>query len=135
LSACTGRPVIQFSRAKLAFGGCGLLEFQPIMATSPKWPWIALLALQGVQLLSLAPWLMMAALSFMAFDAPGSDKMWQPWAFVIAMWSYPLWLLLAAIVSWMLFKFRRHVAAVVVAAILTLPALGLALLAAVSLFG
>lgn len=91
------------------------------MATSPKWPWITLAVLQGVQLLSLVPWLMMAGLSMMAFDAPGSDKMWQPWAFVLAIWSYPLWLLLAGIVSWMLFAFRRHVAAVVLCAIFTLP--------------
>jgi hypothetical protein len=80
-----------------------------------------LVILQVVQVLSLVPWLLMAGLSFMAFDAPGSDKMWQPWAFVIAIWSYPVWLLLAGIASWLLFYFRRNVSAVIVSAVVTLP--------------
>jgi hypothetical protein len=90
-------------------------------ANHPKWPWITLLVLQGVQLLSLVPWLPTAGLSFMAFDAPGSDKMWQPWAFVALMWSYPLWLLGAAILAWVLFGFRRYVWAVVICSLVTLP--------------
>jgi len=92
-----------------------------VQANHPKWPWITLLVLQGVQLLSLVPWLPMAGLSFMAFDAPGSDKMWQPWAFVALMWSYPLWLLGAGILAWVLFGFRRYVWAVVICGIVTLP--------------
>lgn len=82
-----------------------------------------LLILQILQILSLAPWLIMAALSVMAFDAPGSEKMWQPWAFVLAMWSYPLWLLAAGAVSWILFARRRHLWAIVVQIPFTLPAL------------
>jgi hypothetical protein len=77
--------------------------------------------LQFVQLLSLLPWLPIAGLSFMAFDAPGSDKMWQPWAFVIGIWSYPVWLLLAGIASWLLQVFGRSIAAVVVCVVFTLP--------------
>jgi hypothetical protein len=92
------------------------------MENRPKWPWITLLGLQGAQALSLVPWLPMAGLSFMAFDAPGSTEKWEPWAFVIAMWSYPLWLLAAGALSWILFACRRYVAAVVVSAIFTLPA-------------
>jgi len=69
----------------------------------PKWPWITLLVLQVLQLLSLVPWLPMVGLSFMAFDAPGSDKMWQPWAFVALICSYQLWLLGAGVLSWVLF--------------------------------
>jgi hypothetical protein len=90
-------------------------------AKRPRWPWITLLALQSLQVLSLVPWLLMAATSFMAFDAPGSEKMWQPWAFIIAVWSYPLWLLLAAGGSWLLYAFRHPIAAIVVAVIFTLP--------------
>lgn len=87
-----------------------------------RWPWLSLLALQSLQLLSLGPWLLMAGTSVMAFDAPGSDKMWQPWAFVIAVWSYPFWLLLAGVVSWLLLLvFHRPVAAVIVAAIFSVP--------------
>lgn len=91
------------------------------MEPRPKWPWITLIVLQVVQLVSLAPWLMMAGLAVMAFDAPGSDKMWQPWAFVLAIWSYPLWLVLAGVAAWVLFAVRKHVAAVVVAGLVTLP--------------
>jgi len=90
--------------------------------TRKRWPWISLVVLQVLQFLSLVPWLLMAGLSFMAFDAPGSDKMWQPWAFVIAIWSYPVWLLLAGMISWLLFYFRRNVSAVVLSAVVTLPA-------------
>jgi hypothetical protein len=101
----------------------------------PKWPWITLLILQGLQLLSLLPWLPMAGLSFMAFDAPGSDKMWQPWAFVALICSYPLWLLGAGVLSWVLFAFRRYVWAVVVCGIFILPVLVILLVFTVSLLG
>jgi hypothetical protein len=100
------------------------------VAKKPRWPWVTLLALQSLQVLSLVPWLLMAATSVMAFDAPGSEKMWQPWAFVIAIWSYPLWLLLAAGGSWLLYAFfHRPTAAVILAAVFTLPMLVLPLLA------
>ena len=89
--------------------------------------WITLVVLDALQLLSLAPWLMMGALSFMAFDAPGSDRMWEPWAFVIAVWSYPLWLLIAGVVSWILFAKRRSGWAIALASVFTLPAVGMAL--------
>jgi hypothetical protein len=104
-------------------------------ANHPKWPWITLLVLQGVQLLSLLPWLPMAGLSFMAFDAPGSTEKWQPWAFVIAMWSYPLWLLAAGILAWVLFAFRRYVSAVAVCGVFTLPVLGILLVLTAGLLG
>jgi len=102
------------------------------VANRPKWPWITLVVLQAIQLLSLLPWLLMAGLSFMAFDAPGSDKMWQPWAFVIAIWSYPLWLIAAGVAAWLLFVFSRYKSAVTVAAIFTLPALAISALMAVA---
>ena len=63
----------------------------------------------------------MAGLAVMAFDAPGSDKMWQPWAFVLAIWSYPLWLLLAGLGSWLLLKFGWRKSAIVLCAVFTLP--------------
>lgn len=78
----------------------------------PKWPWITLIVLQTLQLLSLLPWMMMAGLAVMAFDAPGSDKMWQPWTFVIAIWSYPFWILLGTAGSWILFAVRCYKSAV-----------------------
>lgn len=91
------------------------------MQGKPKWPWITLLVFQSIQALSLFPWLMMAGFAVMAFDAPGSERMWQPWAFVLAIWSYPLWLLLAGIVSWVLHFRHWNVTAVVITALFTLP--------------
>ncbi len=87
----------------------------------PKWPWITLILLQLLQLASLIPWLMMAGFSVMAFDAPGSTEKWQPWAFVLAIWSYPVWLLLAAIAAWLCFAYRRYKTAVVIGGVFTLP--------------
>jgi hypothetical protein len=91
------------------------------MNPRPKWAWICLLILQVIQSFSLFPWMLMAGLSVMAFDAPGSSQMWQPWAFVLAVWSYPLWLLLAGGASWALIYFRKPVAAVLLGLIFTLP--------------
>ncbi|MBE2181133.1 MAG: hypothetical protein IAE97_11750 [Chthoniobacterales bacterium] len=91
------------------------------MPANPKWPRIVLGVLQSIQALTLLPWLMMAAFAVMAFDAPGSEKLWQPWAFVLAIWSYPLWLLLAGIVSWVLHFRGWNVTAVLVAGLFTLP--------------
>lgn len=91
------------------------------MPDKPKWSRVVLIVLQSIQALTLLPWLMMAGFAVMAFDAPGSEKMWEPWGFVLAIWSYPLWLLAAGIVSWVLYSRRWLVTAVVVAALFTLP--------------
>ncbi len=91
------------------------------MPAKPKWPWIVLIVLQSLQALTLLPWLMMAGFAVMAFDAPGSGKMWQPWVFVLAIWSYPLWLLLAGIVSWVLHFRGWNATAVLIAVLFTLP--------------
>ena len=117
-----------------------LLECRHVTTSPSRRPRIALIILHSLQLLSLAPWLMVGAFSFMVFDAPGSDKNKWLWAFVAAVWSYPLWLLLGAVASWLLLlKWHRSVAAVALAAVFSLPALLLALwaafLAASSAFG
>lgn len=103
-------------------------EVPPRLTPRPKWPWITLLVLETIQLLSLVPWLAFAGLAVMAFDAPGSDKMWQPWAFVLAIWSYPLWLLAAAVACWLLFAFRWYRTSVGLGVLFTLPVPGLLLL-------
>ena len=87
----------------------------------PVWPWVSVIALELAQAITLVPWLVVAGLSVMAFDAPGSTKMWQPWVFVGAVWSYPLWLLAAGIASWVLLAFGKRLSAVIVAAVFTLP--------------
>jgi len=82
---------------------------------------VTVIVLQIGQACTLLPWLVMAGLSVMAFDAPGSTEMWQPWVFVGLIWSYPLWLAAAGIASWVLLAFGRRVAAVIVAAVFSLP--------------
>lgn len=87
----------------------------------PRWPWISVLVLQFVQLLTLPPWLVMAGLSVMAFDAPGSTAQWQPWAFVLAVWSYPLWLLVFGVASWLLLATGRRSLGFALCLLVTLP--------------
>lgn len=91
------------------------------MTPRRKWPLVVLIVLQLVQAATLFPWLMMAGLAVMAFDAPGSTQMWQPWAFVLAVWSYPLWLLAAAAGSWTLYALRWNGTAVGLCLLFTLP--------------
>jgi len=86
---------------------------------------ITLIVLNFLQVASLPPWLLMAGLSVMAFDAPGSQNMWQPWAFVLAIWSYPLWLIAADVVAWMFYAFRKRIIALVITIIFSLPAIAL----------
>lgn len=96
--------------------------------SEPGWAILVAVVLQLLQVLSLFPWLVMAGLSVMAFDAPGSSGRWQPWAFVLAVWSYPAWILAAGIVSWVLIARGRRYAAMAVAAALTLPGIAGAVL-------
>lgn len=100
--------------------------------TAPHYGWVAVLALQVVQGLTLFPWLLFAGLAVMAFDAPGSEKRWEPWAFVLAIWSYPLWLALAAAGSWIFLACSRRGLAISVAILATLPMPALLLLLALS---
>ncbi len=88
----------------------------------PKWPLFTLLAMQALQLLSLFPWLMIAGLSFMVFDAPGSEKKQGSWLFVGAVWSYPLWLIVAAAISWPLLTRRHQRSALILGSVFTVPA-------------
>ncbi|HEX5808004.1 MAG TPA: hypothetical protein VFY25_05015 [Anaerolineales bacterium] len=58
---------------------------------------IWLIVSQALALASLVFWLLVAGLSVMAFDAGVSA---EAWAFVIAVWSYPIWPLVFAISAW-----------------------------------
>jgi hypothetical protein len=54
---------------------------------------------------SLLIWALMAGLSVMAFDTGQSP---EAWAFVLAVWAYPLFPLLMAIGAWVAFAFRKN---------------------------
>ncbi|MBK9924062.1 MAG: hypothetical protein IPP66_02115 [Anaerolineales bacterium] len=57
---------------------------------------------------SLLIWVVMAGLSVMAFDSGESP---QAWAFVIAVWSYPIIPLVLVIIAWIAFAKRKNVLA------------------------
>ena len=82
---------------------------------------ICLIIMQALQGLTLMPWVFMSMMAVMVFDAPGSTSLWQPWAFAIAIWSYPVWLGLAAVLSWVLFSKGWRAAALWVAFVFLLP--------------
>ena len=54
---------------------------------------------------SLLIWALMAGLSVMAFDSGVTP---EAWAFVIAIWAYPLFPLLMAIGAWVAFAFHKN---------------------------
>ena len=54
---------------------------------------------------SLLFWALAAGLSVMAFDEGVSP---EAWAFVLAVWAYPLFPLLMAIAAWVAFAFRKN---------------------------
>jgi hypothetical protein len=64
---------------------------------------IWLIISQVLAAFSLVFWLLMAGLSVMAFDSGVTS---QAWTFVIVVWSYPLWPIAFAIVSWI--AYARH---------------------------
>jgi hypothetical protein len=70
---------------------------------------------------SLLIWALMAGLSVMAFDTGESP---EAWAFVLAVWAYPLFPLLMAIGAWVAFAFRKNrLAAVLTGLTFTPPVL------------
>ncbi len=73
-------------------------------------PLIWMIASQLIGLLSLIPWLVMAGLSFMAFD---SGETPQAWLFVGTVLSYPLLPIGCSILAWVLWTFKKRRAALV----------------------
>ena len=58
---------------------------------------------QLLMVASLFFWIVMAGLSVMAFDSGVTD---EAWAFVIAVWSYPVFPLIMVIAAWI--AYARH---------------------------
>jgi hypothetical protein len=54
-----------------------------------------------------ALWLAAVPISLMAFGAPGSAVTLRAWAFVLTLWSYPLWTFGPIAVAWFLLA-RGH---------------------------
>jgi hypothetical protein len=65
---------------------------------------IWLIISQLLAALSLLVWLLVAGLSVMAFDSGVTP---EAWAFVIAVWSYPVWPVAFAIASWIAYARRK----------------------------
>ncbi len=91
----------------------------PVPRTSPsglanRRAFVWLVVSQTLSLLSLGPWCMVAALSVMVFDAPGSDKMLEPWLFVGTIWLYPLFPIVCSVAAWLLYWKRKWKPAVVI---------------------
>jgi hypothetical protein len=75
--------------------------------STPRSALIWLIVSQAISALSLVPWVFVAGMAVMAFDAPGSTDLWGPWLFAGTIWSYPLWVLASAILAWVLYAQKR----------------------------
>lgn len=93
----------------------------PLPPSRPKVVAAVLVILHGLQALGLLPWLFMAGMAVMAFDAPGSTGNWRIWFFVLLLWSYPLWIAVAGIGAWWCFFRGRNVPALALAVLFSLP--------------
>lgn len=63
-------------------------------------------------------WLVLAGLSVMAFDSGAS---FFAWAFVIAVWVYPLFPLVMVIGAWIAFAFRKNWLAAILSGLSFVP--------------
>lgn len=95
------------------------MEIKPA-ARSRKPILIWLVVSQILALISLIFWLVIAGLSVMAFD---SGVTAGAWAFVIAVWSYPIWPLGFAIAAWIAYARKRDRLAGVLTTFTFLPVL------------
>ncbi|NJC96514.1 MAG: hypothetical protein C3F07_07865 [Anaerolineales bacterium] len=81
---------------------------------------IWLIVSQLLALGSLLFWLVMAGLSVMAFDSGESP---EAWAFVIAVWSYPIWPLGCSIAAWIAYARKKDRLAGILTTLTFLPVL------------
>ncbi len=66
---------------------------------------IWMIVAQLLAVASLLIWVVMAGMSFMAFDSGGSAS---TWVFVTAVWCYPIVPLLMSIGAWVAYKRRKN---------------------------
>ncbi len=79
---------------------------------------IWLIISQLIALGSLSFWVVVAGLSVMAFDTGQSP---EAWAFVLAVWAYPLFPLVMAISAWIAFAFRKNWLAAILSGLTFVP--------------
>lgn len=92
---------------------------------------IWLIVSQLIALASLVFWLLIAGLSVMAFD---SGVTAEAWAFVITVWSYPIWPVVFAIAAWIAYARKKDRLAGILSTVTFLPVLVLLLILIVSSF-
>lgn len=81
---------------------------------------IWLIVSQVLALASLIFWLLIAGLSVMAFDSGVTP---EAWAFVIVVWSYPIWPVAFAIASWIAYARKKNRLAGILTVFTFLPVL------------
>lgn len=94
------------------------MEPNPLSSRKPILIW--LIISQVLALASLFFWLVMAGLSVMAFDSGESP---EAWAFVIAVWSYPIWPIVFAITAWIAYARKKDKLAGILTTVTFLPVL------------
>lgn len=102
-----------------------------ITSSSRKPILIWLIISQVLALASLIFWLLIAGLSVMAFDSGVTP---EAWAFVIAVWSYPIWPVAFAIASWIAYARKKDRLAGILTVFTFLPVLVLFVLLFLSSF-
>lgn len=96
------------------------------------WAVATIVVAQILQVLSLAPWLFALLASAMVFDSPGSDNNPGAWLFVLAVFSYPIWLVASGVLTWVLMRKGRTGWALTLTGVMTLPIVGFGVLVALS---
>jgi hypothetical protein len=91
-----------------------------LKAYSRKPTLIWLIVSQLLAVASLFFWLVVAGLSVMAFDSGESP---EAWAFVLTVWSYPIWPLGFSIASWIAYARKKDKLASILSTFTFLPVL------------
>ena len=79
---------------------------------------IWMIVAQVLTVASLSFWLLVAGLSFMAFDGGNTSEAWTT---VILIWSYPLFPIIASIIAWVAFAKRKNILAGIFAGVAFAP--------------
>lgn len=98
------------------------------LPTTRDWETWCYQQVAGLVRASLLPWMVMAFVGLMAFDAPGSEQQLVVWAVVVPIWIYPLTAGIGGIIASRykrLGNIRKATVALVAPALLTMVIVGL----------